>query len=177
MSNRIVFGFSRPKYNWPPPLFAWAIMAFESLTSLKMVNYSHAYVRFYSNEWDREIVYQASGSKVNFISWDRFQKIEVIVHEFEIPVSDETMKKTAQFCVDSLGSGYALIGAFGMVLVRMARLFGSKIRNPITQGGYWCSEAAATILKDRLGAKISQDDIRDMLPTDVCNYLVDSGAK
>lgn len=166
MNDSITIGFSRPKALFPPPLFAWAIMLFD------WSNFSHAYVRFHSTSYDRDLVYQASGSKVNFIGWARFQEIEVIVKEFEIPVSEDTQKAVVQYCIDSVGSGYALFGAFGIVAVKIAALFGKKIANPITQGGYWCSEVAAIILGDYLGADLTLADARRMTPTDVCNYLM-----
>jgi len=172
MSDFITIGFSRPSKMWPiPPFFAWAIMAFESLVSLKWRNFSHAYVRFHMDGYDRDVVFQASGTKVNFIGWEKFQEIEVIVHEFQIPITHETETVIIQSAIDELGAPYALFGAFGIVAVKAAALFGRKIKNPVTQKGAWCSEVAAMILRDYDSIPFTADEVRAMTPADVCDYL------
>lgn len=166
MNDSIVFGFSRPSNLFPPPLFAWLIMLFD------WSNFSHSYIRFHSDAYDRDLVYQASGLKVNFIGWTMFQSEEVIVHEFQIPISTETKMKIVQYAIDNVGTPYALGAALGIVLVKITALFGKKIKNPISQKGYWCSEVAAIVLGDYMDAPITPDQARTMTPTDVCNFLL-----
>jgi hypothetical protein len=166
MNDSIIIGFSRPSKLWPLPLFAWAIMLFD------WSNFSHAYIRFSMDAYDREMVFQASGLRVNFMPWTTFQTMEVIVHEFEIPVSAETKQAVIQYALDEVGTPYALLAAFGIIPVKIAALFGKKIKNPITQKGDWCSEEAAIVLKDYDQIPFTADQVRCMTPTDVYNYLV-----
>lgn len=167
MSNSIIIGFSRPSKLWPPPLFAWLIMLFD------WSNFSHAYIRFHLSEYNRDVVFQASGTRVNFISWDIFKGMEVIVREFEIPLTPETMKSVVQYALTEVGTPYALFEAIiGIPLVKLASLFGRKIKNPINQKGDFCSELAAIILTDYSEVPFTADEARSMTPTDVYNYLV-----
>lgn len=165
--SEIVIGFSRPSYKWPPPLFAYAIMLFDRS------DFSHAYIRFHSDSYDRDLVYQASGLYVNFIGWKMFLSKEVIVKEFTITVSPEVKQTVIQFAIDNVGSPYALGTALGLVVVKVAALFGKKIKNPVSQKGHFCSELAALVMKDFLGETLSANDVKCMTPTDVCNFLSD----
>jgi hypothetical protein len=164
--DNIVFGFSRPITSYlPPPFFAWAIMLVDGS------NFSHSYIRFHSDSYDRDLVYQASGLRVNFIGLPLFQSQEVIVKEFTIPVSEATKMKVVQFAIDNVGIPYSLGAALGILAVKIAALAGRKIKNPISQQGYFCSELAAIILEDYLGADFTSDQVKCMTPTDVYNYL------
>lgn len=172
MNDSITIGFSRPSKLWPiPPFFAWAIMAFESIVQLKWINFSHAYVRFNLDAFDRGVIFQASGMKDNFVGQTMFRGMEVIVKEFTIPLSPDTKKAVVQYMIDEAGTPYALLSAFGIVAVKAASLFGCRIKNPVTQKGDWCSEVAAIILKDYDNLPLSSDDVRRMLPSDLCDYL------
>lgn len=134
-------------------------------------SFSHAYIRFHSDSYDRDLVYQASGLRVNFIGWKMFLSKEIIVKEFTIPVSPETKQRVIQFALDNVGTPYALGTAFGIIIVRIAALFGKKIKNPVNQLGYFCSELVAIVMEDFLNAHISVDDVRRMTPTDDYNLL------
>lgn len=164
--DTITLGFSRPSKLWLPPLFSWAIMLFD------WSNFSHTYIRFHSDSYDRDLVYQASGLKVNFIGWKMFQSEEVVVREFVIPVAAAAKLKVVQFAIDNVGKPYSLGAVLGIIVVKIAGLFGHKIKNPISQQGYFCSELAALILEDYCNAQLSNDDVKRMTPTDVCNYLI-----
>ena len=76
--NEIIVGFSRPKSGFEP--FSWLIRA------VTKSPFSHAYIRFYSEEYDRWLIFQASGAKVNFIGQTMFDGIETIYEEFNVPV-------------------------------------------------------------------------------------------
>lgn len=175
MSDTIIIGFSRPPANqFPPPVFAWAIMAFESIVARKKVNFSHSYVRFHSDSYSRDLLYQASGLRVNFIGFPMFLSQEIVVHEFVIPVSAETKQAVIQFAIDNVGAPYALLNAFGIVAVKFMALFGKKIKNPVNQKGHFCSELTALTVKDFLDAtksKLSVDDVKRMMPIDDYNFL------
>jgi hypothetical protein len=97
---------------------------------------------------------------------------EVIVREFSIPVSTETKQKIIQFSIDNVGAPYALGTALGIIPVKIAALFGYKIKNPVSQQGAFCSELAAIILKDYADAPFTSEQVQCMTPTDVYNYLM-----
>lgn len=164
MDTNIIIGFSRPTAKFQ--FFADAIMIVDGS------NFAHAYIRFHSDSYDRDLVYQASGLRVNFIGWSLFQSQEVITKEFIIPVSVETKQKVIQFAIDNVGMPYSLGAALGIALVKLASLFGKKIKNPVSQKGYFCSELAAIILQDYCGASLTDDDVKRMTPTDLYNYLL-----
>jgi hypothetical protein len=167
-TSTITFGFSRPSKLWPPPLFAWLIMLFD------WSKFSHAYIRFHSDSYDRDLVYQASGLRVNFMGWKLFKSQEVIVKEFDIEVTPETKQAVIQFAIDRVGTPYALWAAIiGIPAVKIAAMFGYKIKNPVSQMGDFCSELAALVMKDYLNAQLTDDDVKRMTPTDVCNYLLE----
>lgn len=163
MSDNIIVGFSRPKAKFVP--FADAIMWADKS------DFSHVYIRFHSNSADRDLVYQASGMKVNFIGWILFQQAEVAVHEFSIPVTAETKTKVIQFAIDNCGIEYALGQALGIGLVKAAALFGKKIANPVSSSGYFCSKMVAIILREYFNAPFTDEEIAVMTPTDCYDYL------
>jgi len=133
--------------------------------------FSHAYIRFRSESYDRDLVYQASGMKVNFIGLPLFLDHVNIYKEFNIEVSEETKQKVVQFAIDHVGLPYSLGAAIGILAVKAAALFGRKIKNPVSQRGYFCSELAAIILKDYTGAALTDDDVKRMTPSDVYDFL------
>ena len=162
--RKITIGFSRPKARFQ--LFADAIMAVDGS------NFSHAYVRFHMDSYDRDVVFQASGLKVNLIEWNNFQAIETVVKEFAIPTSNETQLYVVQFAIDNLGAPYDIAGIVDVAAEKFAKLFGKKIKPPVSQNGYYCSELVAHVLEDFFAAKLTTDQVKRMTPTDVYNYLL-----
>ena len=91
----IIVGFSRPKAWFEP--FSWLIRAVTGS------QFSHAYIRFYSEEYNRWLVYQASGLKVNFIGQTMFDGAETVYEEFTVPVTALTKKIAIQGAIDKCG--------------------------------------------------------------------------
>ena len=147
--DTLIVGFSRPS-GWFEP-FSWLIrLAYWS-------RFSHAYVRLTIDDLDREIIFQASGTAVNFIGSDLFDSREVIFKEFKFPISSDKKKALLQFAIDQLGKPYGVKGILGMGLVRIGELLGIKINNPFTydQSSDFCSEMTAYILENYEGVTIS----------------------
>lgn len=167
--SQIIVGFSRPNGGFQP--FSWLIRL---VTRSK---FSHAYVKFYSQQWDRWIVYQASGLKVNFVGEPKFDAVEDIVAEFGVPVSDEAKLATVRFAVDHCGDPYSLGQAFGMLFVLGARILGKKIKNPFrSSSSFVCSELVATILDEFTDEKDDVDP-STMSPQDVYDFLIAKGLR
>lgn len=161
---KIHVGFSRPN-TWKP--FAWLIM--------KAYNtpYDHVFIRIHSDKYSRDLIYQASGSMVNFMGPDLFAAHNVIVAEFEVDVPDENYIAMMQFAIDNAGKPYGIKMVFGLGLVRLCELFGKTIKNPFSDGGatYVCCELAGFIMSQYAGAHIGKDQ-DDWTPKYIYDYLV-----
>jgi len=166
--NRIIFGFSRPK-GWFQP-FSWAIRFFT------WSNISHAYIKFYSTKYDRWLIYQASGLAVNFIGDAMFAPKEVIVEEYEIPISELTKNKTIEYAIDKCGSSYGVLEILGLLLVILAKKVGKNIPNILYNNNtFVCSELAADILIE-IGEGNGLDP-KTTTPVDLRNFLISKGYK
>jgi hypothetical protein len=146
----IYVGFSRPK-KWKP--FAKLIMVLYSIP------YDHVYIKFHSNSYDRDIIYQASKNFINFMGNIVFNSENEIIKEFKVEISDDSYKGLMQFAIDNAGKPYSLKEALGLGIVRICSLFGKKIQNPFKEGTseYVCSVLAGYILKDYCNVELGED--------------------
>jgi hypothetical protein len=155
--RRIYIGLSR---HTDFAIFGRAIEWFEK------TNFSHAYVRFYSESLNRSLIYQASGMSVNFTNIEHFNSINTTVKEYEILVSDEQYTQILQFCVDNVSKPYGLKSIFGILVYQ---IFGWKCINPDKQESFICSELVCYILQ-MLGI-INEPDLDYSTPKSVYNIL------
>lgn len=159
MKDKLIVGFSKPK-TWKP--FAWLIMKGYSIP------YDHVYISFHSESLDRDVVFQASGLSVNFMGKVFFGENDVL-DEFEVSIGEENKKKLLQFALDNAGNPYGIKIAFGLALVRIAALFGKKIKNPFG-GEFVCSTLVAHILREFEGIDIP-DAPNNINPKEVYDYM------
>lgn len=149
--KRITVGFSKPKAKFVP--FADAIK--------KVIgsDFSHTYIKFKADSFNRVLIYQASGTAVNFMVEERFLDHNTVVAEFDLEVSEEVFNKTLQFAIDQVGTPYGMSQIFGILYVKALGLFGLKAKNPFPNGSgnYVCSELVAQILKEIVGLEVSED--------------------
>lgn len=159
----LVVGFSRPK-TWK--IFAWIIM------KLLKTPYDHVYLRLYLHSYEREIIYQASGSRVNFMNFNIFENENDIIKEFNITTSEENYIKLLQFCIDNVAKPYSLKEAFGLGLTRIAKFFGLKIENPFKEqnNSYVCSVIASYIIENFTPIDLPEN-FQDMDPKDLYDFL------
>jgi hypothetical protein len=168
--NSIIVGFSRPQAWFEP--FSWLIRLVTGS------QFSHAYIRFYDQEYDRWVIYQASGLKVNFIGQAMFDNAEFIYQEFNVPVSDATKKIAIQGAIDKCGSPYGVGQIIGYGAVLFMRIFSKKIKNPLYSGSsYVCSELVADILMEIDAQDASNIDPSTMTPKDVYDFMIAKGFK
>jgi len=148
--KQLTIGFSRAKGFKP---FSWAIQ--------KVLNtpFSHTYIKFKSDKFDRVLVYQASGTAVNFMEEKRVLLTHEVIAEFELEISDEAYIKTVQFAIDQSGVPYGISQIFGILYVKALGSFGKRVKNPFPNGNgnYICSELVAQILKEIMDLKVDQD--------------------
>lgn len=149
--KKITVGFSKPKSKFVP--FAAAIKKVISS------DFSHTYIKFKADSFNRVLIYQASGTAVNFMAEERFLDHNTVVAEFDLEVSEEVFNKTLQFAIDQVGTPYGMSQIFGILYVKALGLFGLKARNPFPNGSgnYVCSELVAQILKEIIGLQVEQD--------------------
>jgi hypothetical protein len=169
MMDKLTVGFSKPK-KWKP--FAWLIQkAFN-------ISYDHVYIKIYSESYERDLIYQASGLAVNFMGSDVFDSINDTVVAFELEVSCENRKAMVQFAIDNAGKPYGLKEILGLAYVRIAELCGKTVKNPFKDGAhtYVCSELVSYMLQQYDGAVLPKD-YEDMTPKDVYDYLMLLGNK
>lgn len=110
--------------------------------------YSHVYIRTISNSWGRSFVYQASGTKCNIITYQRFLKHADVIKEFEIQVSEDVYQEIVGGAMDLAGEDYGIFQLVGLSMVLAVRaLTGIRIRNPFKKG-FVCSEMVAKLLRE-----------------------------
>lgn len=146
--------------------FAWLIMkAYD-------ISYDHVYIRFYSDKFARNLVYQSSKTMVNFIEFNNFCEANEIVKEFEVAITEIGRTKMIQFAVDNVGKPYGIKNALGLAIVKLCSFFNKKIRNPFSDAGktYVCCELVAEILKEYTPTKIDQD-INSINPKELYDIL------
>jgi len=166
--SEIIIGFSRPKRFFVP--FSWLIRVFDGFTP-----YSHTYIKVRSEKYDRTLIYQASHTLVHFVGKPAFDDEALVVNEFSIRVSDETMKKVMVFAIDHAGQPYDLRSVLGIAVIKVARLFGKRLeKNPFGDGrGFFCSELVGAILVELIGENINKS-LPTMTPHDIHNILSSS---
>jgi hypothetical protein len=159
----IVVGFSKPK-TWKP--FAWLIQTAYG------TSYDHVYVKLPCLEFNKDIIYQASGMKVNFMGVDVFKSENVILDQFDVDVLPENRIKMIQFAIDNAGKPYSLKEIFGFFIVRAAFWCGKNISNPFRDGtnAYVCSELVSYLLQEFDSEELPKN-YQDMTPRDVYEFL------
>lgn len=136
----IYVGFSKHKGFSP---LSWLIMLCEHS------NYSHSYIRVWSDSLECDLIYQATGSGVYFISKGLFDKTSESIEEYEIPVTKEQKTQLLKWAIEQSGKPYGVKQLMGLGLVRLLKLFGIKIKNPFSDGNstYICCELVMEALK------------------------------
>lgn len=162
--DKLYIGFSKPKNN-KFPIFSWAIRLVENTP------YSHVYIKWHSDYLERDIIYQASGSSVNFMEGSYFNNKAETLYEYEINIPNKSSKIAKQKAMDYSNRPYGIKQIFGILIVKIAKLFNKEIKNPFSDGkATWvCSEIVANILIE-LGYNINIS-LDNVTPKDIYNFL------
>lgn len=158
---KLIIGFSKPKKF---KAFAWLIM------KAYQTPYSHSYIKFHSDSYERNLIYHASHTMLNFMGEDVFYSESIPVKEFNLDVSDEIKKSVIQFAIDNAGKPYGVKEVFGLAIVRIAEILGFNIKNPIGFKNYVCSVLVAKILEENLNLDVP-GDISDATPKRLFEYI------
>lgn len=148
----IYIDLSKPQ-SWKP--LAWLIMLCEKSS------FSHASMRWMSSSLDRNIIYEATGSGVHFISQPNFEVQHQIVKSYKFVISDPAKVKLLQWCIDNCEKPYGRIQFVGLGIKRLLGLFGIKIKNPFASGtnSYICCKLAAVALEEIGASSFDADEI------------------
>lgn len=163
--KNIVIGFSKPK---KMKLFAAAIIF------LFRTKFDHVYIKFHSDSYEKDLIYQASKMMINFMGIEVFNSENIIVEEFNVEISEENLKKMIQFAIDNAGKGYSYKEAIGLGLVRIVKnVFNKTINNPFKEGTdkYVCSILVSYVLQNFTDNTKTLGDFQEMAPLDVYNLL------
>lgn len=128
--RKVIIGFSKPKGFFKP--FSWAIRLVERTA------YSHVYIRARSEKLGVDLIYQASGSQVNFMGLEHFKTQATSVHEFECEIPDSDYDDFMRWAIINSGAPYSAKQPLGILLIKLFNLR----KNPFGNGEFaWvCSE-------------------------------------
>lgn len=161
--RRITIGFSKPK-NKVFPIFSLLIRLVER------TEFSHVFVKMDSASLGTTLIYQASGTQVNFMGLKQFEDAAHIHSEFEFEVSDETYREFLRWAVREAGTPYGLKPVLGILAVKWFNLG----RNPFSDGSktWFCSELGARVLKGFVGVHISEKELETAGPKKIYEICV-----
>lgn len=160
--RRIFVGFSRP-IKRIFPVYSWAIRAIEG------TKFSHVYVR-HETHYKIDIVYQASGTQVNFTNGALFFDKNESVREFPFDITDDAFEKYMTFALSHAGKPYGALQVLGIALYS---LFGLK-KNPFPSGqaAYVCSELVGEILYEVGRFKYDRELFDRLTPKDLFEFCL-----
>lgn len=160
--RKIYVGFSKPIHKILP-IYSWAIRALEG------TKFSHVYVR-HSTKYDIDIVYQASGTQVNFESGELFFKKAEAIKEFLFEITDEAFDSYMKFAIQNAGKPYGILQVFGIAVYS---LLGLK-KNPFPSGSanYVCSEFVGEILFEIGRFKYDREVFDKLTPKDLFEFCL-----
>jgi hypothetical protein len=149
----IIVGFSTAKkFN----IFSWAIKTMEK------TNYSHCYIKFYSESFDCWLIYHASHTSIHFLSEENFLKKANVLEEYQITIPEEIKKKLVKNAIRRAGILYGAFQILGMGITRIFKLwFNKKICNPFADGEATqvCSDLLYYELKDAINFKDFEPEV------------------
>lgn len=149
-------GFSKPK-GWFKP-FSWAIRLVEGTP------YSHVYFRIYSESIGLDLIYQASGTQVNFMGITHFENQAICLAEFELPdVDGDDYKSFMREAVINAGAAYSTKQPLGIFLIKVFNLRKNPFRNG--KAAWVCSELVGYVLcKILKRIELSEHDLEVLGP-------------
>lgn len=155
----VYIGFSRPRNKL-------AVLSY-LIRLIEGTKYSHTFLEFRLNNLEEDIIYHASGMSVNAYSKAYFQDKTVIIHKFELSLSEEMHTKLLKNCVSKLGAPYSFKQLLGILIYKVTG--NSKI---ILDGrkAYVCSELIAELLTEIFGNDFDKD-LDVVTPKDIYELL------
>jgi hypothetical protein len=164
--RRLIIGLSRPT-TWKP--FSWAIQ-----TALN-TDYDHAYIQLEFPEYGRDIIFQASGLEVNFMSLDIFNSKETITNEWAVEVTDKQYIQIMNFFFSVVGRPYSIMD---IVAIALFKIFGKKLLRGDGEKAFICSELVGyTMILAGIMKKEDEKSMDYFMPTDVYRVMQEYSKK
>lgn len=147
----LTIGESKP-HKWKP--VSWLIMLIEG------TDHSHSFVSWRDPRLDVRKVAEARGSGGRIISNHEFKRCNHVVRGHHYYVTQEQIDKIEKFIWDNL-KGYSRKQIVGILLMRLAKIFGHKIHNPFGDGhkSMICVELSANVIAIAKDLKLNIEDI------------------
>lgn len=164
--RKVYIGFSTPQK--PYKLFSLLIRLYERTP------YSHVYLRFPWIGGKTDLIYQASGTAVNFVGRDIFYASNKIIKEYELEVTDDAWLSALVWAANNAGKPYSLRQIFGIIIFNLQKRLGFKHpKNPFSDGryAYVCSELVASLLIDCFDIPLDQSFLDTLTPKDIDLFL------
>lgn len=111
--------------------------------------FSHTYLRYLSQDYERQMVVHASHWFVHTVTYEHFLKESQPLCEFEINVTKDVFEDIMGFTSDRYGVKYGFMQFVGMAYrILLKKLFNKTITNPLADGERTlvCSEFIGEIL-------------------------------
>lgn len=165
----ITIGFSKPKTF---KLHAWLIMKIDN------ASFDHAYLKFHSDNLNRDIIYQAVGKGVQFIGNSLFILNSEPISEFQLEVDDEKYISLMQFCLDNAGISYGFWQVLALGIVRILSKINININNSLQDKlkTEFCSEIVYRCL-DKIDPEDFNLNAESVTPKDLFNLLKELNTK
>lgn len=132
--------------------------------------YSHAYIRYYSEEKQCDMVAQASHGYVNEISFENFKKSNTVIKEYCMAVTPSQFKAVMFFIGSKLGTVYSKMQ---IVLIAIKKILLFEIKQYNKDKYFICSEFAGIVCRI-LGVKMP-DNLDYCTPSDLDTLLSSFG--
>lgn len=158
--KQITIGFSKSTSKLA--IFSWLILWTQKTP------YSHVYLKYNDDYLNKNMIYQASHTLVNYMSLPVFLSQEDVIQEFTFNVSDVVFKKWMEFAADNAGKPYGVLEIVGLALVGLLSLVNIKITNPFKDAGetWICDQLVAAGLNNCSNIKLPMP-LNNMRPQDV----------
>lgn len=158
--RKIKIGFSSSRKAFP--IFGRLIQL------VQKTEFSHVYVRS-QTKYGVDLIYQASGVSVNFMSSEVFEGHNKIVKEFEFDIDEKSFDSYMKYALSNVGKPYSVSQIIGITI---ALVFNLK-NNPLgdKDSGFVCSELVYDILKS-IFKETEIADADRVTPKDIWNFCL-----
>lgn len=122
---------------------------------------SHTYLRI-PTEYNEDVIFQASGFKVNYCNGTVFARNNTIVEEYDVEVSDEQWAIAEKFRVTEVGKPYSMKQILGFAVIIGMHAMGKYTINPLGDDSdtYICTEVVARCIGLDKSESWSPEDLR-----------------
>lgn len=156
------------------PIFSWLIKLFEW-----WFDASHVQLFWNSSKYGQPLIYEASGMILHFVGEEYLKEDHwKISHVFNVTVPIDVYHETVKWCLKNAGLKYDLKAVIGFLWVKINKLFGRNIKNPLGKGEHeqFCSEMLVYILRHVWGMDY-KGDANIAGPKAVFKYLYEASKR